>query len=474
MSPREPSDDAPRVALPAWLEPLLDAEAMRAADAWAIEGEGIPSLDLMETAGAAVAEAVAELAPEGPVRIVCGKGNNGGDGLVAARQLAGLGLAVDVLLLWPADELSDDARSNLGRLPEGAASEVGVEDVADALAGSGAIVDAIFGTGFDSAPREPAASAIEAINGCDAPVVACDIASGISASDGTAAGAAVEAEVTVTFHAAKVGHRIAPGARCTGELRVADIGIPAGAPAKATAGVIAPAVLDALPRRGAASTKFSSGNVLLVGASRGLTGAVAMASSAAIRAGAGYAAAAVPASLEPILEAKLTEVMTIGVAEQDGGLTPAAAEAIAARAESAACVVLGPGAGRTEPTQELLRDLATRLDASAADRRRRAQRDLRAAWHRASRGPAACHDPARGRARPTARHGLGGGRSGAPGVRPQCCPRGRRHPRAQGRGHDRHRRRARRRQRVALAGPCHGGHRRRALGHDRRPDRARG
>ncbi len=361
MTAEEPADDAPRAALPGWLEPLLDAEAMRAADAWAIEEQGIPSLDLMETAGAAVAEAVAALAPEGPVRVVCGKGNNGGDGLVAARHLAGLGLAVEVLLLWPADELSDDARANLARLPEGAASEVGVEGVAGALAGSGAIVDAIFGTGFDSAPREPAASAIDAINGCDAPVVACDIASGISASDGTAAGAAVEAAITVTFHAAKVGHRIAPGARCTGELRVADIGIPPEAPAAPAAGVIAPAVLAALPRRGAASTKFSSGNVLVVGASRGLTGAVAMASSAAIRAGAGYAAAAVPASLEPILEVKLTEVMTIGVAEHDGGLTPAAAEAIAARAESAACVVLGPGAGRTEPTQELIRDLAARL-----------------------------------------------------------------------------------------------------------------
>ncbi len=347
---------------PAWLRPLLDAEAMRAADSWAIDERGIPSLELMETAGGALADAVAELLPDGPVRVVCGKGNNGGDGLVAARRLAELGLDAEVLLLWPGDELSDDARANLARLPGAAVSEIPEGGAAGALEGSGAIVDAIFGTGFDSAPREPAASAIAAINAVGAPVLACDIASGISASDGSAAGAAVEADVTVTFHAAKVGHRIAPGARHTGELRVVDIGIPAEAPARPAAGVIAEAVLDSLPRRGAASTKFSSGNVLVVGASRGLTGAVAMSSSAATRAGAGYAAAAVPGSLEPILEMKLTEVMTLGVAEADGGLAPAAAEAISARAASADCVVLGPGAGRSNATRELLRGLASELE----------------------------------------------------------------------------------------------------------------
>jgi len=347
--------------LPDWLSPLLDAEAMRAADAWAIEQQGIPSLELMETAGRAVADAVAELTPEGPVRVVCGKGNNGGDGLVAARRLTELGLEAEVLLLWPADELSPDSGANLERLAAGVARELGAAEAAAALAGSGAVVDAIFGTGFDSAPREPAAAAIEAINACQAPVVACDIASGISAGDGTAAGVAVEADVTVSFHAAKVGHRIAPGAANTGELRVIDIGIPAEAPADPAAGVIEFGVLAELPRRARASTKFSSGNVLVVGASRGLTGAVTMASEAAIRAGAGYAAAAVPASLEPILEAKLTEVMTLGVAEHEAGLAPGAAEAITERAASADCVVLGPGAGRSEQTRELIRGLATSL-----------------------------------------------------------------------------------------------------------------
>src|ERR671935_1816931 len=100
-----------------WLFPLYDAEGMRAVDSWAIEDQGVPSLELMEAAGGAVARAVAALSPQGPVRVVCGKGNNGGDGLVAARRLAETGFEVDALLLFPADELSGDAAANLKRFP---------------------------------------------------------------------------------------------------------------------------------------------------------------------------------------------------------------------------------------------------------------------------------------------------------------------------------------------------------------------
>src|SRR5690349_1144355 len=121
---------------------------------------------------------------------------------------------------------------------------------AERLRDSGAVVDAIFGTGFEGAPREPAAAAIRAINSCGAPVVACDIASGVDASSGEVAGEAVEADITVSFHAAKLGQRIAPGKWHTGELRVAAIGIPSGAPGEAVAGEIDASVLDLAPRRG--------------------------------------------------------------------------------------------------------------------------------------------------------------------------------------------------------------------------------
>jgi NAD(P)H-hydrate epimerase len=240
---------------------------------------------------------------------------------------------------------------------------VGGGDIGARLAGSGAVVDAIFGTGFSGAPREPAAAAIAAMNDCGAPVVACDVASGVDAATGEVAGAVVEAEVTVTFHGAKIGHYLAPGKWATGELLVAPIGIPSGAPAPDAAGVIEPAVLDLLPRRGAQSTKFSSGQVTIAGGSRGLTGAVRMSSTAAIRAGAGYATVAVPADLEPVFEAAEVEVMSRGVGDTPGRLGTEAADELLAAFERAAAGVLGPGLGRDEDTLALAREVAPRIEA---------------------------------------------------------------------------------------------------------------
>jgi ADP-dependent NAD(P)H-hydrate dehydratase / NAD(P)H-hydrate epimerase len=342
-----------------WLEPLYDAEGMRAVDRWAIEEQGVPSLELMEAAGRAVAEAVAELAPDGPVRVVCGKGNNAGDGLVAARYLAEAGHEVEALLLWPAEELSGDAAANLARF----AGEHVSDDLDARLAGSGVVVDAIFGTGFSGAPREPAAAAIEAIDRCGAPVVACDVASGVDASSGEVEGMAVEASITVAFHAAKLGHRIAPGKWHTGELRVAPIGIPDGAPAAPAGGAIDAAVLALAPRRGPRSTKFTSGQVVIAGGSRGLTGAVRLASKAAIRAGAGYATVAVPADLEAIFEQGQPEVMSVGCPGGDGCLAPGSIKALLRAFERAAAGVLGPGLGRDPGSVELAREAIGAIEA---------------------------------------------------------------------------------------------------------------
>jgi len=323
-----------------WLRPLYDAEGMRAVDAWAIEEQGVPGEELMEAAGTALAEAVAGLAPQGPVRIVCGKGNNGGDGLVAERRLRGMGFEVAAVELW-----SDDVPGDLDAW----------------LAGSGAVVDAIFGTGFAGAPRDPAAAAIEAINRCGAPVVACDIASGVDASSGEIAGAAVEADLTVSFHAAKLGQWIAPGKWHTGELRVVPIGIPPGAPPAPAGGTIDAAVLALAPGRGPRSTKFSSGQVTVAGGSRGLTGAVRMASLAAIRAGAGYATVAVPADLELVFEIAQPEVMSAACPGGDGRLVPVSEKAVLEAFEPAAAGVLGPGLGRDPGSLELARELAPKV-----------------------------------------------------------------------------------------------------------------
>jgi NAD(P)H-hydrate epimerase len=332
---------------------------MRAVDAWAIGERGVPSLELMEAAGRAVADAVAEISPSGPVRVVCGKGNNAGDGLVAARLLAKTGYQVEVLLLWPAAELSGDAIANLERFT----AEHVEGDLAARLADSGAVVEAIFGTGFAGAPRQPAAAAIEAINRCGAPVIACDIASGVDASSGEVEGVAVEAAITVSFHTAKLGQLIAPGKWHTGELRVAPIGIPDGGPGEPVAGAIDPAVLALAPARGSRSTKFSSGQVTVIGGSRGLTGAVRMSSQAAIRAGAGYATVAVPADLESIFEQGQPEVMSAGCPGGDGCLVPASAKAALRACDRAAAVVLGPGMGRDPGSVELVGEILTAIEA---------------------------------------------------------------------------------------------------------------
>jgi len=344
-----------------WLDPCLDAEEMRATDRWAIKERGVPSLELMETAGGAVAEAAAQAASSSKAAIVCGKGNNGGDGLVAARALRETGFEVDALLLAPPDEITDDAKANLDRF-EGA-RHIDPAELPAAMQGAGVVIDAIFGTGFAGTPRDPAATAIDAMNEAEAPVVATDIASGVNASTGEVEGMAVAADVTVTFHSPKLGHWIAPGKEHTGELRVAPIGIPDGAPVESRSGLIDPRVLELAPRRAAGSTKFSSGQVVIVGGSRGLTGAVCLSALGAIRAGAGYATVAVPADLEQIFEVKLTEVMSVGCASRDGRLRPAASEQILAAAERAACVVLGSGMGREQGTQRLIRELTERIEA---------------------------------------------------------------------------------------------------------------
>jgi ADP-dependent NAD(P)H-hydrate dehydratase / NAD(P)H-hydrate epimerase len=342
-----------------WLKPLYDAEGMREVDRWAVEEVGVASLELMEAAGRAVAEAVAGLAPEGPVRVVCGKGNNGGDGFVAARLLREMGFEVEALLLWPGEELRGDAAANFERFK----GELVEGDLTARLAGSGAILDAIFGTGFEGAPREPAAGAFAAINACGAPVVACDIASGVDASTGEVAGDAVDADVTVSFHAAKLGQRIAPGKWRSGELQVAPIGIPAGAPGEPVGGEIDPAILDLAPHRGPQSTKFSSGEVAVAGGSRGLTGAVRMASLAAIRGGAGYATVAVPADLNLVFEIAQPEVMSVPCPGGDGCLVPASEKAVLRAFERAAAGVFGPGLGRDPGSFELARQLVGKIEA---------------------------------------------------------------------------------------------------------------
>jgi NAD(P)H-hydrate epimerase len=315
------------------MQPVYEAAEMRAVDAWAIDEQGVPEADLMERAGLGLARVTATSAGDGPVRIVVGKGNNGGDGRVAARLLEEDGYVVELL----------DGTEPFER---------------DRLDGSGAVVDALLGTGFEGAPREPLASAIWAINQQDAPVVACDVPSGVNASTGEIEAEAVRATVTATFHGSKVGLHVNPGKEHAGRVEVVEIGIPRGAPEPSAAGLIGEAVLDLYPRRTPSGSKFNSGVVVIVGGSVGLTGAPTMAARSAARSGAGYVQVAVPAPVQPSVDLRLLEQMSRGLSDDDGFHTPAGVADVEEMAERAGAVVLGPGLGRTEGAQEFARGAA--------------------------------------------------------------------------------------------------------------------
>jgi len=320
------------------VDPVYEAAEMRAADTWAIEDQGVPQDDLMARAALGLARVTAAVAADGPIRIVAGKGNNGGDGRVAARLLAEDGREVEVI----------DGTAPFD--PE-------------RLAGSGAVVDALLGTGFEGAPREPVASAIWAINRQDAPVVACDVPSGVNASTGEVEAEAVRALATATFHGSKVGLHVNPGKEHAGRVEVAEIGIPRGAPEPSAAGLISGRVLDLYPHRERSGSKFVSGVVVVVGGSAGLTGAPTMAARSAQRAGAGYVQVAVPEPVQQAVDLRLLEQMSRGLPDDDGFHTPRGVSDVEEMAERAGAVVLGPGLGRAESAQEFARGVAAAVEA---------------------------------------------------------------------------------------------------------------
>lgn len=307
------------------LEPLLTADETRRAE----EAHDGSLEELMERAGHAVAEVVLARFP-GKVTVVCGGGNNGGDGRICARVLHDAGRDVTLVEAF---------------------GEFGRPDV---------IVDALLGIGLQDAPREDVARVIELINSAGVPVVSVDVPSGVNASTGEVPGAAVDATETVTFGAAKLGLVVAPGRFHTGNVHVATIGLTPGSHEHSL--VTAEILLD-VPRKGRESTKYRAGSVLVVGGSPGLTGAPMLAALGAFRADAGYVTLAVPESTLPAFEAGLFEAVKRPLPEDAGGrLLPRAADAVIDAAERADAVAIGPGLGRTEGTRQLVRVLLERLE----------------------------------------------------------------------------------------------------------------
>src|SRR4051794_20394517 len=328
------------MSLPRWMEPLLEAGESRELDRWAIDEKRIAAEELMERAGEGLAGVVARRAPAGRIAIVCGKGNNGGDGVVAARLLRAAGREVEVHAVWPPEWMGEDAQKQLKKLP----GPQPIPFEAGKLNRARVIVDALLGTGSSGSPRGPADQVIEEMEAARAPVVACDVPSGVDASTGEVAGPAVHCVATATFHRPKIGLWVRPGKEYAGEVEAVEIGIPRGGPARPEAGLIGAGVLRDMPRRTPGSTKFSSGNVVIIGGSSGLTGAPSMTALAAMRAGAGYVTVGAPKSLELSFTVRLLEAMMVGLPEDgDGHLDAAAVEPVLKAIGRADAVVLGPG-----------------------------------------------------------------------------------------------------------------------------------
>lgn len=322
---------------------------------------GMPSRVVMETAGrqvAVIARCLSEQHP-GPVLVVCGKGNNGGDGLVAARWLRHWGLSVSVVLWATFEDMTGDAAAALQSARMAGVPLLMPAQAADALQGAGLVIDAVLGTGVIGSARGQAAEAIKLINLSDRPVLALDIPSGVETDTGGADGPAVQAAYTVTLGLPKLGLFQYPGADLAGKLLVADIGLARAAVEAEQIQVEitrVPELRTWLPSYSRNAHKGTRGRVLVAAASRGMTGAAALAGEAALRAGAGLVTVAAPASSQPVVAAIRPEFMTLAFAESPaGGFAATAAEPFLERAARADALAVGPGLGVDPETQAFIR-----------------------------------------------------------------------------------------------------------------------
>jgi len=323
---------------------LLTTTEMARADALAVAA-GVPSFALMTSAGRAVAQAAESLVPDGAIVVVAGQGNNGGDGFVAASELARLGRSVRVVLVGRPEALKGDA----ARAAAGWSGERVVGDIG-AIGQPALIIDALFGAGLDRPVEGVPRAAIAAMNASGATILAVDLPSGVNGTTGEVMGDAVRATETVTFFRRKPGHLLLPGRQLCGRTRVVDIGIPAE-----VLDQIGPAAFENEPQLWRAEFpvpridghKYSRGHVVVVSGGPAATGAARLAARAALRAGAGLATLATPRDALAINAAASTAVMVRAID------TPAELSAMLGDARLNVCVI-GPGVGVGAWTRKLV------------------------------------------------------------------------------------------------------------------------
>lgn len=337
---------------------VLSRAQMRAFDAHAIDVCKVPSLVLMENAGRGAADVIErELLggrPEGKrVVLVCGVGNNGGDGFVVGRHLLARGARVEAWLTGDAAKMTADCRANHDAFAGlGGHVDVVVPSAFDplrlALAGAEVIVDALFGTGLDRPIGDLFTGVVSFVNDARAKKAALDVPSGMNADTGAVMGSAVRADLTVTFAHLKLGHVTGQGAHLSGQVRVVDIGVPPSLRAEHAAGMIEPRDVRALlGARPVDSHKYRAGHVAVLAGSPGKVGAALLAAHGALRGGAGAATIVTWADAAVALESRVVEIMTSRIVDEG-----VVAEQIDAAVANKRAVVVGPGFGTGDRARE--------------------------------------------------------------------------------------------------------------------------
>lgn len=340
---------------------VVTASEMKEIDRKTIEDFGIPSQTLMERAGLSVAERIKEaFKPEGKVIVLSGTGNNGGDGIVAGRELYNSGWNVLVIILSSSkDKLSPNCLyeyeiAKKFKVPMEFRTKINVKDTHSAV-----VIDAIFGTGLSKPIRGEIANVIDFLNTSGSPVVSVDMPSGVSSDTGEVKGVGVKASITVTFGLPKRGHFLYPGRDLTGKLYIEDIGFPEELINSSSLKCQTIEMEDiSIPERPMYSHKGIYGHVLIVSGSKGKTGAALMTAKSCLRTGAGLVTIALPESLMNVIQARVLEEMTLSLPETNGTLSIKSLPAILRFLDEKADVLaIGPGIGVSENTKRLVEGL---------------------------------------------------------------------------------------------------------------------
>jgi len=342
---------------------IVTGQVMAKIDRDSIEERGIPSLGLMERAGWAIARECSRLcgSPATPISVFCGKGNNGGDGLVAARHLQGWGYKPRVVLTHPPEELSPDSKANLERYlvtPDADTSVWGSDVALRVLGNRPVVIDALLGTGSRGAPRPPYDEVIREINEDAKWSLAADIPSGVESDTGHAPGEATDCKATVTFGLPKRGHLLREGLDKSGRLIIADIGFPRdlleGAESQAEL-LTGEWAARTIPKYPISAHKGTRGRTLIVAGSREMLGAALLSARAALASGSGLVTLALPESLNPAAKSAVPEAMTLPLPEtRSGRLAKKGLEAVLDFSTRVDAVAVGPGLGQDEETRELV------------------------------------------------------------------------------------------------------------------------